>query len=33
MKTLTLRIYLTVVVVLLLFSAVSGWLFQRKIES
>lgn len=33
MKTLTLRIYLTVVVVLLLFAAVSGWLFQRQIES
>jgi len=33
MKTLTLRIYLTVVVVLLLFAAVSGWLFQRQMES
>lgn len=33
MKTLTLRIYLTVVVVLLLFAAVSGWLFQRQIEN
>ncbi len=32
MKTLTLRIYLTVVVVLLLFAAASGWLFQRQIE-
>jgi len=32
MKTLTLRIYLTVVVVLLLFAAVSGWLFQQQIE-
>ncbi|MBY0467629.1 MAG: two-component sensor histidine kinase, partial [Burkholderiaceae bacterium] len=33
MKTLTLRIYLTVVVVLLLFAAASGWLFQRQIEN
>lgn len=33
MKTLTLRIYLTVVVVLLLFAAASGWLFQREMES
>lgn len=33
MKTLTLRIYLTVVAVLLLFAAVSGWLFQRQIDS
>ena len=33
MKTQTLRIYLTVVVVLLLFAAASGWLFQRQIES
>ena len=33
MKTLTLRIYLTVVVVLLLFAAASGWLFQRQMES
>lgn len=33
MRTLTLRIYLTVVVVLLLFAAVSGWLFQRQIEN
>ena len=32
MKTLTLRIYLTVVVVLLLFAAVSGWLFQQQID-
>jgi signal transduction histidine kinase len=32
MKTLTLRIYLTVVVVLLLFAFGSGWLFQRQIE-
>ena len=33
MKTLTLRVYLTVVVVLLLFAAVSGWLFQRQMDS
>jgi signal transduction histidine kinase len=33
MKTLTLRIYLTVVAVLLLFAAASGWLFQRQIET
>lgn len=33
MKTLTLRIYLTVVAVLLLFAAVSGWLFQRQMDS
>ncbi len=32
MKTLTLRIYLTVVGVLLLFALVSGWVFQRHIE-
>ncbi|GAP37993.1 sensor histidine kinase [Piscinibacter sakaiensis] len=32
MKTLTLRIYLTVVAVLLLFAGVSGWLFQRHID-
>ncbi len=32
MKTLTLRIYLTVVAVLLLFAAVSGWLFQRHMD-
>jgi signal transduction histidine kinase len=32
MKTLTLRIYLTVVAVLLLFAFGSGWLFQRQIE-
>lgn len=32
MKTLTLRIYLTVVAVLLLFAFGSGWLFQRHIE-
>ena len=31
MRTLTLRIYLTVVAVLLLFALVSGWLFQRHI--
>ena len=33
MKTLTLRIYLTVVLVLLLFAGVSGWLFQRHMDS
>lgn len=32
MKTLTLRVYLTVVAVLLLFAAVSGWLFQRQMD-
>jgi signal transduction histidine kinase len=32
MRTLTLRIYLTVVAVLLLFALVSGWVFQRHIE-
>ena len=32
MKSLYLRIYLTIVVVLLLFAAVSGWMFQRHIE-
>lgn len=32
MKTLTLRIYLTVVAVLLLFAGVSGWVFQRHID-
>ena len=32
MKTLTLRIYLTVVAVLRLFAFGSGWLFQRQIE-
>ncbi len=32
MKTLYLRIYLTVVAVLLLFALVSGWVFQRNIE-
>ena len=32
MKTLTLRIYLTVVAVLLLFAVVSGWVFQHHIE-
>lgn len=32
MKTLTLRIYLTVVAVLLLFAAGSGWMFQRHID-
>ena len=32
MKTLYLRIYLTVVAALLLFALVSGWLLQRNIE-
>ena len=32
MKTLYLRIYLTVVAVLLLFAFASGWLFQQQIE-
>jgi signal transduction histidine kinase len=32
MKSLYLRIYVTVVAVLLLFAAVSGWVFQRHIE-
>lgn len=32
MRTLTLRIYLTVVAVLLLFAFGSGWLFQRQVE-
>jgi signal transduction histidine kinase len=32
MKSLYLRIYVTVVAVLLLFAAVSGWLFQRHLE-
>jgi signal transduction histidine kinase len=32
MKSLYLRIYLTIVVVLLLFAALSGWVFQRQIE-
>lgn len=32
MKTLTLRIYLTVVAVLLLFAFGSGWLFKRQVE-
>jgi hypothetical protein len=31
-KSLYLRIYLTVVTVLLLFALVAGWLFKRKIE-
>ncbi len=31
-RTLTLRIYLTVVAVLLLFAATSGWIFQHHIE-
>ena len=32
MKTLALRIYLTVVMVLLVFALVSGWLAQRNLE-
>ena len=32
MKSLYLRIYLTVVVVLALFAFASGWVFQREIE-
>src|ERR1700704_3940863 len=32
MKNLALRIYLTVVAVLLLFAFGSGWLFQQQIE-
>ena len=32
MRTLTLRIYLTVVAVLLLFAALSGWVFQQRME-
>ena len=32
MRSLTLRIYVTLVVVLLLFASVSGWLFQRHLE-
>jgi signal transduction histidine kinase len=32
MKSLYLRIYFTVVVVLLLFAATSGWVFQRHLE-
>jgi signal transduction histidine kinase len=32
MRSLYLRIYLTVVLVLLLFAAASGWVFQRHIE-
>ena len=32
MKSLYLRIYATLVVLLLLFAALSGWLFQRQIE-
>lgn len=32
MKTLYLRIYLTVVAVLLLFALLSGWLFQRNMD-
>lgn len=31
MRTLTLRIYLTLVAVLLLFAGLSGWLFQRQL--
>jgi signal transduction histidine kinase len=33
MRTLTLRIYLTVVAVLALFAFASGWVFQRTIEN
>ena len=33
MRTLYLRIYLTVVAVLLVFALVSGFLFQRNIDS
>jgi len=33
MRTLTLRIYLTVVAVLALFAFASGWLFQQQLES
>lgn len=33
MKSLTLRIYLTVVAVLLAFALVSGWMFQREVEA
>lgn len=32
MRTLTLRIYLTVVAVLALFAFVSGWMFQRQLD-
>ena len=32
MKTLYLRIYLTVVAVLLVFALISGWVFQRNID-
>src|SRR5688572_28890162 len=32
MRTLTLRIYLTVVAVLALFAFASGWLFQQQLE-
>ena len=32
MKSLYLRIYLTVVAVLLLFALAAGWLFKRNIE-
>jgi len=32
LRTLTLRIYLTVVAVLALFAFASGWVFQRHIE-
>src|SRR3990167_122502 len=32
MKSLYLRIYLTVLTVLLLFAAVSGWVFQRHLD-
>lgn len=33
MKSLTLRIYLTVVAVLLAFALVSGWMFQRQVDA
>ena len=32
MKSLYLRIYATIVVLLLLFALASGWVFQRHIE-
>ena len=32
MKTLALRIYLTVVAVLLVFALITGWLAQRNLE-
>ena len=33
MKSLTLRIYLTVIAVLMLFAGVSSWLFQRQVDA